>query len=356
MSRVSGKSHWYPSILREEDVQTHIDAVLGRSASTFVRKDDEAHADRPSPKEAIRTSFVVANPHESGSKNGWTITRLREPGELARLDVVTQVLDDEQGKQYYVHRLSNTNVECGTFDPTVAQLRRNATHMFETVQGTEMAFAARSDAGIYRIGISAGYCSSRQLGPMITFLKSDGPIQVILPTQNISEARFRKFHSMALRFAADSFVYGRIDTVIVQDQEVESTSPRLTCANVLLLGNSQENLISRRVRLSDSVDQGNLAWDRRTGVVLSMKPHPDQQTCQKSASLILLADLDEDLELAQHLLPVRTGTTIPEMIAVGRDATWKGTGGVLAAGWFANDWKWSERMSFPRTEAMGELR
>jgi hypothetical protein len=64
VSEAPGKGHWWPEVLREADVQAHIETHLRRASL--------------SPLDSFTLS--TTNPHEAGAKQGVRILALDTPG------------------------------------------------------------------------------------------------------------------------------------------------------------------------------------------------------------------------------------------------------------------------------------
>jgi hypothetical protein len=62
-----GQPHWWPSVLKNDEVQSFIDAAVSKSASG-------------SKDRSKAFTLTVAIPSESGSFHGWKIESLEVPG------------------------------------------------------------------------------------------------------------------------------------------------------------------------------------------------------------------------------------------------------------------------------------
>ena len=316
------------------------------------------------PRPLDRFTLTVLNPEDSGAKQGWRITQVETPGRLARLEVEYS----DGGSRV---RVRSSHVSQMQVLLNMASKRVLPRHI--EVDGTTFAVNRRNaDAsdGVFSLcktrdgwQMNTAGSNLRPLGPMIRFLSSPGPIQVIVPSQ-CSPNTTAHYLSIARRFATDAFLSGRIDTVILHDYEVAGKGARspLDHSNVLLLGGPTVNAVSRMVAASqhlvDFLDGSSQFTIRgRTfaagTTLLAMFPHPlaSSQDGTRSEGVrpmaLLLHGTDAlSIERGYSLLPVRTGVLLPEWIVVDKASLWKGYGGVVGAGWYDAAWSWSEPMSY----------
>ncbi len=180
----------------------------------------------------------------------------------------------------------------------------------------------------------------RKRGPMIRFLESDGPIVIVVPTLRDKAALDPQLLSIALRFAADSWLYGRIDVEIVSRALF---NPGDSTGNVLFLETPGTCKLPHL-----PPDDARMLCGHAGTALLSLVPvlSPSGEPDSRRLGLYLSAQSHLELELGSRLLPVRTGTPVPEFIVLGRAAAWQGAGAALAAGWFDEHWQIDRSKSF----------
>lgn len=349
VSEVPDKSHYWPDFMKESDVQSAIDARLGFNPG--YRK----------PLALDHFTLSVFNPEDMGSKQGWKITQVEVPGRLGRLEV--EYRDGGQTiKVRSAHVLEvQVNLDAGMRNtaPKNIYIDGAVIMVSEATRGKKITLR-KARTGWSEV---AKISTSRPIGPMIRFLSSRGPIVAIVPTgcaENVSQ----HYYSIALRFSTDAYLYGRLDTVILYDHQALQAK-HLHSYNVLLLGGSSINKVSRLVSASQTVIDfldGSFQFkiqDRiyaEGSTLLALFPHPfagkekdlrkDGIRQPKPLALLLHGTDSLSMERGYSLLPVRTGTLLPEWIVVDKSSMWKGYGGVVAAGWYDHDWAWSGAMSY----------
>lgn len=335
--------------MREDDVQEEFERRL-------QRYDKDVSQTAPYLN---KFTLHVFNPEDSGSKQRWRIMQTEVPGRVSKLEVVYQ----EDGK---VHVRSSNALQV-VFDWAQQHDRLMPSEI--EIDGSHFDIAALHSPrplNFHKAGREwkqiASLLPSRPIGPIIRFLSSSGPIKIVLPTQCADDVT-QQYLSIARRFALDTYIYNRIDCEILYDFEMSNRKLQ-DSANLLLLGGPTVNLISQMSSASQSVINfinGSTQFsirDRHFAIdttVLSLMPHPfhDNADFQKSHDLmqlpmaLLLHGTDAlSIEKGYNLLPIRTGTLLPEWIVVDRSSEWKGYGGVVGAGWFDHHWGWTESMSY----------
>ncbi|KAJ7684731.1 hypothetical protein DFH06DRAFT_1277353 [Mycena polygramma] len=319
--------HWYPSVLKNDQVQAFLVDVLSRRrsrSSTFT--------------------LTVAVPAESGSLHGFNIERLGIPGRLGRLTV--DALDDNKLRVLTsnVDRLSVLahmwdQIESLHVDKSVLvlspQLRAGGVITFEsdghrgwktTSQKTTVQASARAQS----------------------FLSTTAPFRLVV----LDDSR-RPDLSLALRIAHDLNAYHRLDAEVIPSYKhfQERLSKNTVAGNILIIGNtvspslanmlespktpfhSENGLLTLKDTLLDEPGLG----------VLFLHPHPHDVD---SKMLFLLSTDASGLERAGRLFPIRTGVTVPDWLITSGRADHTGAGGVLGAGVWGTHWSWNTVMSW----------
>ncbi|EXX72519.1 hypothetical protein RirG_068520 [Rhizophagus irregularis DAOM 197198w] len=122
---------------------------------------------------------------------------------------------------------------------------------------------------------------------------------------------------MAQEISHSWYLYGNGNSIIIYDTDLinnnnEFISNESIKGNIILLGNVFENKVTEIImneRISDGTD---------------------------------ISGLDQ----ISKLFPKRTGVPIPDWIITGPETKWKGIGGLLGAGFWNNEWKFSEVIGY----------
>ncbi|UZJ51693.1 hypothetical protein CBS101457_001013 [Exobasidium rhododendri] len=354
LSEVANRSHHWPEFMQEADVQKMIE-------SNLFPKDQKS-----SPLQ--RFTLAVLNPEDSESKQGWRIMQVEVPGRIARLEV-GYLADREKikAKTSYVVRVQ-VKISPERKRSKALQLEIDDSNLDVEIFGNTDVINLKKSQDGWRLDDEFFESSMRPMGPMIRFLDSPGPLQIIIPT-NCPTSTTDHYLSIARRFSTDSYLYGRIDTVIKFDEEIidEGGHMSLGHSNVLFLGGPTVNTAARVVTSLQTVItflDGSSQFKIRDRLyaeattLLTLFPHPSQGRHQyskneergevrKQPMALLLHGTDSlAIERGSSLLPVRTGTLLPEWIVVDKTSVWKGYGGVVGAGWFDQAWGWSDPMSY----------
>lgn len=330
--------------MKEEDVQEMLDS----------RVLETKNPDYEPPLPIRSFTYVVANPDESGSKQGWSILRLAVPGRVATLQV--HYVD-----QYSVHVFTN-NVErfalpspnaSSVMTPVRVTIDGELVTVFQKDTKTEpnrrLVLCKEDDVWVSKQ--PSELLADRPLGPMIRFLQTSGPLLLVVPRVLCDSRITEHYLSIAERFATDSYLYGAIDSRILFDDQVQhyievGSAHSLGNGNVLLLGGPSTNLVSFHstaqqgvFHFIDGSDQftvrNNIFSQNATLLALVPSPIPPSTTTERNLkrSALLLHGTDRhSVERGAALLPLLTASMIPEWIVVNSKAQWKGSGGLLAAG------------------------
>ena len=291
-------------------------------------------------------TLTVVLPDESGPLHGFRILALDMPGRLGRLDVQLE------GAKASVRSTNVRAIEV----PKLAHVE---------VDGQMLSAGdrfVRSDRGIWTTVLT----QPRRTGPAIQIVDGRAPIVLLCGRAELDAARrlAHGLHIYSLPQASIVLAEDALDQVGLLDssnvivigplhlQRALNTSasnqpPRAPfCAAAGLTTQSESSAVDLLFAAASSISliMVRLAPQRdgcadRTGL-LAMIPHP----LNPGLNALHLAGTDASgLERALRAFPLRTGTPVPEFTVLGPD---RQTGEVVAAGWWANDWSWSDGMSY----------
>ncbi|KAJ3417002.1 hypothetical protein HDV05_007484 [Chytridiales sp. JEL 0842] len=192
------------------------------------------------------------------------------------------------------------------------------------------------------------------------------PFLIVVPSSpSVIEAAV--YRRAAQYLATSWYLYGRGGTQIVQDTDVRDG---ITAKyNLIVLGGSKDNLFSkRREKEVKFLDSGGFQIEKKryeapgTGI-LFLAPSPTRTLLG-----LYIAGIDDDgFQRALWSLPFRTGLLVPDYLVVGNEygdpatgwtagdghpsggAGTKGLGGVLAAGFWGNDWNYDPNCGYLKT-------
>ncbi|KAK7693141.1 hypothetical protein QCA50_002707 [Cerrena zonata] len=327
-----GEKHWYPSVFDNGIVQDFIHHAL---EGTLPNQTSQV-ANPP-------TSFTltVSVPREISSLNGWRIIQLAVPGRLARLSVA---MDDG------TLIVKTRNVLAFSINPALSSMSMGQllidnipVDLHGQLEASQLTFVLRhhhwhmESDGLDNIDVQSS-------GRMLNILTSSGPLMIVCPN--------RTTHlSAALRLARDLDTYHKLSVEIMEaesaiEHEINGT---LGSGNLVILGGATNAFTKHLLaagRAALQLQEGTLLLGGnavRSGLAtLFLHPHPINPA---GLALVLFADDERSLERALRLFPIRTGITVPDWLVVSDEADKIGTGGVVSAGVWGNDWTWNEPMS-----------
>ncbi|KAF8184969.1 hypothetical protein K438DRAFT_1597701 [Mycena galopus ATCC 62051] len=323
------QQHWYPSVLKNDRVQTFIDQVLQSSSRRRAR--------------SKTFTLTVAVPAESGSLHGWKIEHLSVPGRLGRLTV--DVCTDNE-LRIVTSNVDRFSVRVDAWDG-IASLRVDNALLELPLQLSSaagvVAFERDARRGWESTSRPEAACQrtpTQASGRIQSFLSTGAPFHLVVLDNNSSPDV-----SLALRIAHDLNAYHRLDAEIIlghesfQERFVDSSMT----GNILIIGNtaspslvsllehpqtpfrSENGALVFKDTVLDEAGLGEPLFFR----ILFVHPHPHDANSQM---LFLLSTDASGLERAGRLFPIRTGVTVPDWLITSSRADQTGAGGVLGAG------------------------
>ncbi|KAJ7702393.1 hypothetical protein B0H17DRAFT_923464 [Mycena rosella] len=319
--------HWYPSVLKNDQVQTFLDRILQTSSL-------------PRPRSKSFT-LTVAVPAESGSLHGWKIERLSVPGRLGRL-TVHALTDNEL-------RIVTSNVEQFTVRAdmlNIGSLYVNNKLVDFTIGSGVIAFENDGDRVWKGRESARSKTASTQASARIqSLLSTTAPFRLVVLDNSSS-----RDISLALRIAHDLNAYHRLDSELISGctgmQDLGDGA-----GNILIIGDAGSPVLAKMLESSKTpfrVENNRLAIRdtilNEPGLgILFLHPHPQNINGQ---ILFLLSTDASGLERAGRLFPIRTGVTVPDWLITSSRAEQTGAGGVIGAGVWGTGWGWNEAMSW----------
>ncbi|KAJ6606577.1 hypothetical protein DFH09DRAFT_1242069 [Mycena vulgaris] len=315
--------HWYPSVLKNDQVQSFLDGALQTSSL-------------PRPRSKSFT-LTVAVPAESGSLHGWKIERLSVPGRLSRLTVHT--LGDTE-LRIVTSNVDRFSVRGDLWNIDSLYVDNKPVNVSPELLGSGV-IAFQSDGRKFWKGQVSTQVSAR----IQSFLSTTAPFRLVVLDNSSS-----RDISLALRIAHDLNAYHRLDAEIIpRVPDRFGDSP----GNILIIGRTSSPLLPELLESSETPFrmENNLLVIRDTIIdeaglgILFLHPHPENT---KGQMLFLLSTDAAGLERAGRLFPIRTGVTVPDWLIISSRAEQTGAGGVIGAGVWGTGtgWTWNEAMSW----------
>ncbi|KAJ7093157.1 hypothetical protein C8R44DRAFT_399607 [Mycena epipterygia] len=304
--------HWYPSVLKNDQVQAFLDGVLQMSSLA-----------RPRSK---TFTLTVAVPAESGSLHGWKVERLHVPGRLGRLTV--QALTDNE-LRIVTSNVDRFSVVADMWNIDSLYVDNSLVHLSPQLRSSEAITFESDGRRVWKA--SPEKTSTQASGRIQSFLSTTAPLRLVV----LDDASSRDM-SLALRIAHDLNAYHRLDAEIVSGYAALQDSA-LDTGNILIIGDTASPFLAKMLENAQTPFrmENNLLTVRDTVVdeaglgILFLHPHPHDANSQ---ILFLLSTDASGLERAGRLFPIRTGVTVPDWVIISGRAEETGAGGVIGAG------------------------
>lgn len=382
---VPGEGHWWDTIFHEEDVQEELSLMAPYAAPD-------------------KLTLVCVIPHITQARFGLQVLETEIPGRIAKVEVefipnllesatpmiqvrtrnVTQLtldaktLASAQTSEHNAHASLNViRLDGISFAPTLSSVSRNGICQFVR-QGSSKHWTLADSPG------SANKHQPPRLLSPISLLLDQGPMFLLIQPSTSTASRREAFRSISIRWAQSLMLYTGLRAVPIEaDVIAREELLRFSC---IFMGGPEENVALRQLQEASRVagqpaEQGIsiastplctpdtatvLDWEipfiRHLGAgqfsicdevfadastaLLYAIPRPRGDQDFRCRALVLTGTDESGIERAGRLLPIRTGTPVPEWIVVGAKADRFGGGGVLAAGWYGRQWDFSPAMSY----------
>ncbi|KAF9182279.1 hypothetical protein BGZ51_004832 [Haplosporangium sp. Z 767] len=389
LSEVPGAGHWFTGVLHDDIMQAFLkehlqdDTVSQAKEGATIQGTPVAVVHPPFPKSF---EIIVLNPAGMGSKGGVQVEQLRVPFRKGTIKV--KILETmEAGEPFKTWIVNTTNVRrFRILGLSSLRLRRGSisrlivdgvTFDLDTQEsiypgiqlhsGTFLRDSNASKSHPWQFTTSNDWVRTERhretYGPAIQILEKR--VVVVLGTrfsqstsQSLDGSELKRTaERIAKLIAHDIYLYGRSDVEIITDNEyLERLKDVSDKSNLVLIGDAHQNQVTRHILAQTEQE---VSIDTQRGWV-TVEPKSDNAFesvfRQHGTGLLMLrpwgpsnlamiiAGLDQQgMETAAWLFPKRTGLLIPDW--AGPEMAWKGAGGILAAGYWGNQWEYQSHMS-----------
>lgn len=303
----------------------------------------EQHTANPVHRIPRDFSIVVPAAGLIGSRGGVMIDQLMSPHRLGRLDVMRE----EEGLTYWTITTQNIrsfHIKRSNALPFPNMVRLDGTiHSLEELAQQTSAVYFVKNKGMWTVGGSqelshAEQRSGRQIGSLDAFLHSDGPFTIVLD-------KAAKLDTTAVQISRNFLQYYAADCQIVGAEHHARAISNAT-GNVLTIIEGQDcvhdigggfpvRIANGYIAISGRDEDSTASYHMAPGrFAVFLRPLPEQRL-----ELLVWGANEEAARFASRLVPMLTGTGQPDFI-IGdvSQLRLRGSGGVLAAGFF--DWQW----------------
>ncbi|KAG0312763.1 hypothetical protein BGZ99_009275 [Dissophora globulifera] len=393
LSEVPERGHWYSGIMHDEVMQAFLKQHLhDNTVQTSISGQDGSKTVAVHPPFPSAFEITVINPAGMGSKGGIQIEQLRIPYRKGTIKV--RITEDspehdvgDNASKTVTWTLQTTNIRRLRFlDSPSLQARRGRISKL-IIDGVHFSLGEHSYPEVSEVNLTSGtfvqlsglsstknrwtfntltdwVATERHretYGPAIQLLEKR--VVIVVGTQFDSESAAVADRIIKI-VAHDIYLYGRGDVEVFTDEEylvhLERSQEEVEQdrTNIVLVGDSYQNSVTRHVLAQ--TDQ-EVIIDSQKGVV-SIQAKSVIETASEfqepgtgvlmirpwgtSNLAMVIAGLDaQGLETAARLFPKRTGLLVPDWVITGPEMSWKGAGGILAAGYWGNHWEYQPLMS-----------
>lgn len=329
-----GKPHYWDGVM----TTPHLSEFFKNRLSAESKADEMAGR-------CSNFTIVTANPADTGSKNGIRILGLVRPGQIGRAEV--NFVPDPSTCHIHTSnvrmlKLSADIRECRQVfidDSSVSLNASNDPAEFVVLRTQNGQWAQSKHK---TSGITPEIRHGRQLGPIDAVMRTKGAFQVVYDPSNGSNATSH----IALQISRNLCQYFSADTEITRSLEqavsdragnVISVSLGLGIKDPIYKGVHSNHAIKThpgRISIKDSSGFVHTYRARKEGLAAAfLRPLPDERL-----ELVVWGVDEASLRMAARLVPLVTGTGVPDFVIADAKMLWKGVEGTLAMGFFDENW------------------
>ncbi|KXT16256.1 hypothetical protein AC579_456 [Pseudocercospora musae] len=328
----SGKPHWWDGVFTTTPLKDFYQQQIDLNIANVTK----------APITFESFSLVVANPGDTGSKHGFRILNLINPGQISRLDVsfdpttLACVISTANVRMFYVPPYFR---DCSfvTIDRQELSVQSDDWNL-ELINGTWHLEATSSDNTrpiIRRMG--------NQLGQMDSILRTRGPFQILQHSAQADHIALQISRNLCQYFAADTIVSKDWDQAFASTGNIISVA----IGKDLPQGYFQNHPIQvekgKKIHIRHFFgDPGNYDDFADLGLAaIFLRPLP-----MGRLELVVWGSDASMLEVAARLVPLMPGSGQPDFVVMDKTMLAKGLEGVLAMGFFDNFWEVSKNSFF----------
>lgn len=326
---MEGKPHYWDGVITTEPLVDFYEHQLSLRATS---------------EELFRSpsfSIATANPADTGPKGGMQILLLDTPGQFGRVEARRDLGTDKcsiDTSNVRILRLSLRVTEC-------AAIQVDGQEVYSKGSSTSVPKVIGKDSsGHWTSNFKAPTRSGRQLGPLDSILRTNGTFQVV------THADDGALDKLALQISQNFCQYFYADAEIASDytKAVSMSGNVISLAVGASLPSSPVDVEhpikvhADRLEIRDSHGRWRSYSDQGTGLAATfLRSLPDERL-----ELVVWAVDAQSLSIAARLVPMLTGTGVPDFVIADRTMLWKGIEGTLALGFFDGWWNVSTNSFF----------
>lgn len=330
-AEISGAGHWFDGVMTTDSLREFYTSIL----------DNESNG----TKNDGNFSLVVANPVDFGSKGGFRILLLKDPGQLGKMHISS----NHDGGPTTI--IKTENVLQFSVDTNRAHVRGHITvndERFETVDFTTsnpIVFWRERDDITSKCWFSSitdeppKYLRTRrQLGGIDAILRTLGPFIINYLRSEAASVAVQISRNLYTYFYADSEIFGTLPINLPAH-----TGNRITLAVGTAFPECRDPWpFPIRLNSADpyrlSVRNHEGDWHHITATEGSLGAIWVEPMSDERLQLMVWGEDIEGLKQAARLVPTVTGVGVPDFVILDGKAKWKGADGVLAMGFFDSWW------------------
>ncbi|KAF2840269.1 hypothetical protein M501DRAFT_1002585 [Patellaria atrata CBS 101060] len=287
-------------------------------------------------------TFVVSNPGTMGSKGGFQVDHLEDPGQYGRIDVQVSF-------QRCEYRVRTSNIlqfrylGSACSNPAFIVDEEEITTDCAGIVCSTLYFSRNTAEKRWQFSGTTPQIPSRfgkQLGAMDAILRSKGPFIILYEEDSA--------YPTAVQISRNLYQYFSADSEVTKDLEKKhmSTGNVITISTGQFPPRSDNRHPIQQIGDTLSVRDGSGEWhkynDEEVPAAIFLQDVGDDSRLE----LVIWGKDSENLMTAARLVPMLTGVGQPDFVLLGKSSGLKGVEGAVAMGFFDHMWNVTESSYF----------
>jgi len=325
---MEGKPHYWDGVVTTEPLVDFYERHLPRQISS---------------EDALRSpsfSITTANPADTGAKGGMQILLLHTPGQVGRVQAKRDLGTDKCS-------FETSNVQMLRLPPRIsecASVEIDGQEVIPLAQPTGApAITGKDSTGRWTADFAKPTRSGRQLGPLDSILRTNGTFHIVTHSQDqtLDNLAVQTCRNLCQYFYADAEI-GDYTTAVDASGNIISLAVGTSLSRSDVEVEHPIRLHADHLEIRDSFGRWRSYNDKGNGLAAAfLRPLPDERL-----ELVVWGVDTQSLAVAARLVPMLTGSGVPDFVVADRSMLWKGTEAALVMGFFDGWWNVSTNSFF----------
>jgi len=334
VSEIPGKGHWWGGVVDDKEMNDFFNSHI-----------------ESKPQTTNKFSITVLNTSSFESKGGIKPLQLNTPYRVGKIQV------NVQEKTHYLKTLNIKSLkilakEANIYNEQINQINIDGENF--SIEG-ESYFCKLEKSNTWHQCTKEEIKSKEErmpenMGPARQILEKDF---IIVYGSNGSKEQTKNRIERAVFIANDWFLRGRGSVEIYSDKEIMNLN--IQNKNLILLGGPKTNIVSNMFiqdnsfisyeHQKDAINIDGAGSFQNPGTGFQFLTFSEYKN-NKTLALIIGGIDEKGFSNTFQIFPFSSGVTVPDFMIINNEFKSKGSGGILAAGFWSNDWSFNPAIGY----------